>query len=103
MATDDSQLPPVHPGEVLRLDLLEEMGLNAYRVAKATGLPIQRVTAILHERRSITADTALRLGRFFGVDPQGWMNLQAHYDLEVARLALGDRLTTEMPPAKLAS
>ena len=91
-------LRPVHPGEILREDFLAEMGLSAYRLAKATGMPIQRVSAILHEKRSITADTALRLGRFFSVDPQWWMNLQGHFDLEVARHALGDRLESEVVP-----
>ena len=97
------QLPPVHPGEVLREDFLDPMGVTAYRLAKATGMPIQRVSAIVNEKRSISADTALRLGRFFGVDPQWWMNMQAHFDLETARRALGERLDAEVRPLAKAS
>ena len=91
-------LPPVHPGEILREDFLGDLGITAYRLAKATGMPIQRVSAIVREKRSITADTALRLGRFFGVDPQWWMNMQAHFELEMARRELGNRLDTEVTP-----
>ncbi|MBN2800238.1 MAG: HigA family addiction module antidote protein [Deltaproteobacteria bacterium] len=97
------ELPPVHPGEILREDFLAEMGVSAYRLAKATGMPIQRVSAIIKEKRSITADTALRLGRFFGVEPQWWMNMQAHYELEVARRELGERLDSEVTPMPQAS
>ena len=103
MSQQSEPLLPVHPGEILRLDFLEPMGLNAYRLAKAPGMPIQRVSSILHERRAITADTALRLGQYFGVDPQWWMNMQTYFDLEVARRALGDRLASEVTPVRLAS
>ena len=96
--TKNEKLPPVHPGEILREDFLAEMGITAYRLAKATGMPVQRVSAIVNEKRAITADTALRLGRFFGVAPQWWMNMQAHHDLEVARRALGQRLEAEVTP-----
>ena len=99
----DERLPPVHPGEILREDFLADMDISAYRLAKSTGMPIQRVTAILHGRRGVTADTALRLGRYFGVDPQWWMNMQAHYELTVARQALGDRLADEVTPMRSAS
>lgn len=95
--------PPVHPGEILREDFLDPMGVTAYRLAKATGMPIQRVSAIVNERRSISADTALRLGRFFGVDPQWWMNMQAYFDLETARRDLGSRLNDEVVPIARAS
>ena len=100
---DTNDLPPVHPGEILRENFLKEMGITSYKLAKATGMPIQRVSAITREQRSITADTALRLGRFFGVDPQWWMNMQAHFDLEVAKLKLGGRLVTEVVPLAEAS
>jgi len=96
-------LPPVHPGEILREEFLEPMGVTAYRLAKATGMPIQRVSAIVNEKRSITADTALRLGRYFGVDPQWWMNMQAYFDLETARRELGKRLDSEVHPMAKAS
>ena len=96
-------MPPVHPGEILREDFLEPMGVTGYRLAKATGMPIQRVSAIVNEKRSITADTALRLGRFFGVDPQWWMNMQVYFDLETARRELGERLAAEVSPMAKAS
>jgi antitoxin HigA-1 len=96
-------LPPVHPGEILREDFLAEMGVTAYRLAKSTGMPVQRVSAIVNEKRAITADTALRLGRFFGVDPQWWMNMQARFDLETAKRELGDRLEREVNPMAQAS
>jgi len=101
--THNEKLPPVHPGEILREDFLAEMRITAYRLAKATGMPIQRVSAIVNEKRSITADTALRLGRFFGVDPQWWMNMQAYFDLELAKQELGDRLDSEVTPIAQAS
>ena len=101
--TTPKQLPPVHPGEILREDFLDPMGITAYRLAKATGMPIQRVSAIVNEKRSISADTALRLGRFFGVEPQWWMNMQAYFDLETARRELGERLDAEVMPMAKAS
>jgi len=96
-------LAPVHPGEILREDFLADLQITAYRLAKATGMPIQRVSAIVNEKRSITADTALRLGRYFDVDPQWWMNMQAHFELETARRALGDRLSDEVTPMAAAA
>jgi antitoxin HigA-1 len=101
--TKNEKLPPVHPGEILREDFLAEMGITAYRLAKATGMPVQRVSAIVNEKRAITADTALRLGRFFGVAPQWWMNMQAYFDLELAKNELGDRLDSEVTPIAQAS
>jgi antitoxin HigA-1 len=96
--TARTQMPPVHPGEILREDFLGEMKITAYRLAKSTGMPVQRVSAIVNEKRSISADTALRLGCFFGVDPQWWLNMQAYFDLEVAKRKLGDRLEAEVTP-----
>ena len=69
----DNKLPPVHPGEVLLLDFLEPLGISQYALAKAIGVPPQRVLEIVHGRRAVTADTALRLGRYFGVEPQLWL------------------------------
>lgn len=83
---------PVHPGEVLLEDFLKPMGLTQYRLAKATSVPPRRINEIVHGLRGITADTALRLGRFFGTSEQFWLNLQNHYDLEKERDRLGDRL-----------
>ncbi len=92
-------LPPVHPGEVLLEDFMKPMGLSQYALAKAIGVPPRRINEIVHGKRSITADTALRLGRYFGVHPQSWMNLQTHYDLEVAEMDMGDRIDREVQRA----
>ena len=89
---------PIHPGEILITEFLEPMGITQYRLAKDIGVTARRINEIVHGRRSITADTALRLGRFFGVEAQFWLSLQTHYDLEVAQEALVDRLDTEVHP-----
>lgn len=85
-------MPPVHPGEILFEDFLKPMGITQYRLAKSIGVSQRRIGEIISGRRAITADTALRLARFFGTDAQTWMNLQAHYDLEVALEKLADKL-----------
>lgn len=77
-----SDLPNIHPGEVLREEFLQPLGLSAYRLAKELGVPQTRVSAILNERRGVSADTAARLARYFRTTPQFWLNLQADYDLE---------------------
>jgi len=77
------QLPPIHPGEILMEEFLEPMGISQYRLAKDISVPPRRINEIVHGKRSITADTALRLGRFFGMSPQFWLNLQTRYDLEM--------------------
>ena len=89
---------PIHPGEILVSEFLEPMGISQYRLAKDIGVTARRINEIVHGRRSITADTALRLGRFFGMETQFWINLQTHYDMEVAQEALADRLDTEVHP-----
>ena len=91
-------IPPIHPGEVLLEDFMKPLKLSQYALAKAIGVPPRRINEIVQGKRSITADTALRLGRFFGVNPQSWMNLQTHFDLEVAEMDLGDRLGREVHP-----
>ena len=96
-------LPPVHPGEILLEDLLKPMGITRYRLAKGIGVPQRRVDEICAGKRAVTADTALRLARFFGTDAQSWMNLQGAYDLEVAENALADRLKREVTPHKDAA
>ena len=88
----------MHPGEVLLEDFLKPMGLSQYRLAKALGVPPQRIGDIVHGRRAVTADTALRLGRFFNMEAQFWLNLQARHDLEVAADALEGRLEREVQP-----
>jgi len=85
-------LNPAHPGEILREEFLEPMGISAYRLAKSIGVPTNRITAILKEERDVSPETALLLARFFGVSDELWLNLQRHYDLEKARDALSSRL-----------
>jgi antitoxin HigA-1 len=87
---------PVHPGEVLTEDFLKPMGITQYRLAKGTRVPPRRINEIVHGVRSITADTALRLGRFFGTSEQFWLNLQTRYDLEMERDRLGSRLLKDV-------
>jgi len=89
---------PIHPGEILSEDVLAELGMNANQVAEALGVPANRISEILRGRRSITADTALRLGRWLGSSPQFWMNLQRSCDLEVAALEHGDAIAREVKP-----
>ena len=89
-------MPPVHPGEILLEDYLKPMGITQYRLAKSIGVSQRRIGEIVAGRRSITADTALRLAIFFGTDAQSWMNLQTHYDLTVAEEQLSDRLAKEV-------
>ena len=89
---------PVHPGEVLLEDFLEPMGISQYRLAKSIKVAPRRINEIVHGKRAITADTALRLGLFFGMEEQFWLNLQTHYDLEVARTEAGERLKAEVVP-----
>ncbi len=81
MKTIKRAMPPVHPGEILMEDFLKPMSITQYRLAKSIGVPQRRIGEIVAGKRAITADTALRLARFFGMDAQSWMNLQTHYDL----------------------
>jgi addiction module HigA family antidote len=92
------KLRPIHPGEILIEDFLRPMGITQYRLAKDISVPQRRIGEIVNGKRAITADTALRLGRFFGMEAQFWVNLQAHYDLEVARDRLERRLAVEVRP-----
>ena len=96
MSTRD--LPPVHPGEILLQDFLQPMGISRYRLAKSIGVPQRRIDEICTGKRAVTADTALRLARFFGTDAQSWMNLQAEYDLETAEISLAERIEREVTP-----
>ena len=93
---------PVHPGVVLAEDFLKGMEISQYRLAKGIGVPPRRINEIVHGKRAITADSALRLGRFFGMEAQFWMNLQSHYDLEVARDAIAYKLDREVEVLKAA-
>ena len=87
---------PIHPGEILLEEFLKPMGITQYRLAKDIGVPPRRINEIVQGKRAISADTALRLGRFFVMSAQFWINLQAHYDLEIAQEAIGDRLDHEV-------
>jgi addiction module HigA family antidote len=86
----------IHPGEILLKDFLEPMGVTQYRLAKGLNVPLRRINEIVLGKRAITADAALRLGRFFGMEPEFWINLQSRYDLEVARDSLSKRLDAEV-------
>lgn len=77
-----NKIPNIHPGEILSEDFLKPMGISAYRLSKGANIDQTRISEIIRGKRSVTADTALRLARFFGNSPEFWLNLQAHYDLE---------------------
>lgn len=87
------KVPLIHPGVILLEDWLKPMGLSQYALAKAIGVPPRRINEIVKGLRGITPDTALRLGAYFGTDAQSWINLQSHYDTELARAAMGDVLS----------
>ncbi len=93
----------IHPGEILREDFLDPMGLSAYRVAKDIGVPLNRLTAILNGQRAIIADTALRLERYFGLSPGYWLRGQMLYELELAQRELGPRIAREVSPREKAA
>lgn len=90
------KLPPVHPGEILIEEFLIPLGISQYRLAKDIAVPPRRVNEIVHGKRAITADTALRLSRYFGTSERFWLNLQARFDLEREKDRLGDRLEREV-------
>jgi len=90
------KLPPIHPGEVLLEDFMKPFGLSQYRLAKDIGVPALRISQIVRGKRSITADTALRLARYFGTSAEVWLRLQARYDLETANAKLSKRIQREV-------
>jgi addiction module HigA family antidote len=92
----EQKMTPVHPGEVLLEEFLEPLGVSQYRLAKDINVDPRRVNAIVHGKRAVTADTALRLSRYFGTSARFWLNLQTHYDLEKQKDELGDRLDDEV-------
>ena len=94
---------PVHPGAVLAEDFLKELEISQYRLAKGIGVPPRRINEIVQGKRSITADTALSLGKFFSMEAQFWMNLQSHYDLEIAKDAIAGKLDREVEVLKNAA
>jgi antitoxin HigA-1 len=97
------RLAAVHPGEILLADFIEPLGLTRYRVAKAIGVPQRRIDEVCAGNRAVSADTAIRLGKFFGVEPQLWMNLQAQFDLEVAEANFRAASGIEIIPLKDAA
>ncbi len=102
MAKKTKIMPPVHPGETLREDFLKPLGLTANRVAIELQVPVTRVNDIVRGKRAVTADTALRLARYFGTTPQFWMNLQANYDLELAQDTHGVEIADRIRPHRAA-
>jgi addiction module HigA family antidote len=95
------KLPPVHPGEVLLEEFLKPLEISQYRLAKSMSVPPRRVNEIVLGKRSVSADTALRLGRYFGTSEEFWLNLQTQYDLDVEKDRLGLRLVNEVIPLVL--
>ncbi|NOZ48690.1 MAG: HigA family addiction module antidote protein [Chloroflexi bacterium] len=92
----EDRLPPIHPGEVLLEDFMKPLGLSQYQVAKDIGVPALRISQIVNGKRAITADTAMRLARYFGTSPDVWLRLQARYNLEKAQMAYGERIKAEV-------
>ena len=103
MAKSQKLLPPIHPGEILRADFMEPLGLSMNRLALDLHVPFTRVAEIVHERRGITPDTALRLARYFNTSAGFWLNLQSAYDLEVAQAKLSRSIEREVHPASFSN
>src|SRR2546421_12928239 len=97
------KLPPIHPGEILREDFMKPLGISMNKLALDLHVPVTRIAEIVNERRGITADTALRLARYFKTTPQFWMNMQLHYELQVAEDELAVRVEREVRPMEPAS
>jgi antitoxin HigA-1 len=89
---------PIHPGELLKLDVLDEFGMSANALAQALGVPTNRITAILKGERAVTADTALRLARYLGTTPEFWLNLQTAYELRLAQRGAGKTIKRQVAP-----
>ena len=94
----DKNLSPVHPGEILLEELMKPLGLSQYRLAKDISVSARRINEIVHGKRGISAETAMRLGRYFGLPAEFWMNLQAHYELRVAKDRLQEQIEKEVTP-----
>lgn len=103
MPKSSKLLPPIHPGEILRLDFLEPLNLSMNRLALDLRVPVTRIAEIVHERRAITPDTALRLARYFNTSAGFWLNLQTAYDLEVADDKLSHQIEKEVRPMAASS
>jgi addiction module HigA family antidote len=96
--TEERVYPPMHPGRVLELEFLEPLGISAYKLAKDIGVDPPRVYSLVRGKRAISADTALRLARYFGTSAEFWLNLQGHYDLEVEEARSGESIAKEVKP-----
>ena len=94
--SNEKRLPPIHPGEILMEEFLEPMGISQYRLAQAISVPPRRINEIVHGKRAVTPDTALRLSCYFGLSERFWINLQARYDLEMEKDRLQNRLEEEV-------
>ncbi len=92
MAAKPKRLEPIHPGEILLEDFMKPMGISINRLARDIAVPPGRISAIVNGKRAVSADTALRLGKYFGVSPQTWMGLQAEYDLRLAQRLIGEEV-----------
>ena len=101
-AKREKLLPPIHPGEILRAEFMEPLGLSMNRLALDLHVPVTRIAEIVHGRRGITSDTALRLARYFNTTPGFWLNLQSSYDLEVAQERLSRTIEREVRPSSFA-
>ena len=99
----EEKMPPVYPGELLLEEFMKPLGLSQNALARALKVPPRRINEIVHNRRRITADTALRLSRYFGTTAQFWLNAQSHYDLECAKDELEDKIREEVKPRKNAA
>jgi len=97
------KIDPPHPGEVLLEEFLKPLKVSQYRVAKSINVPPRRINEIIHGQRAVTADTALRLGKYFGNSPQFWMNLQTWYDLEIEKDKIQEKINREIHPFKKAA
>jgi len=92
------EIDPIHPGEILLEEFIKPLGITQYRLSKDIHVDPRRINEIVHGKRAITADTAFRLGRYFGMTAQFWMNLQTHYDLEILAMQLGTKIEQEVKP-----
>ena len=101
ITTENDLIDPIHPGEILMEDFIEGFGITQNRLAVAIGVPPRRINEIVHGKRGITADTAIRLARYFGTSEEFWMNLQSNYELRLERRALRDKITA-ITPLKVA-
>jgi len=101
-ATDTDQIDPIHPGEVIMEDFIEEFGITQNKLATTIGAPPRRINEIMHGKRGITADTAARPAKHFGTSAELWMNLQSHYELRLEHRALREQLDSIVPPQSVA-